>query len=236
MPASSRLVLFDIDGTLLSAAGAGRHAVRQALAEAVGDIPAAAKWVFAGKTDPQLTRELLEHHGVPGEQVEALIPRVMHRYLELLETHLATAADAHLKPGVEALLGALAEHRDVTVGLLTGNLAEGARIKLRRFGLEHHFKLGAFGSDHHHRPALPAIAVQRAHALTGVTYEGKEIVIIGDTEHDIRCGAALGVRAIGVATGPYGVEELRTHGPDHVFQDLGDTAAVLEAILGPKQP
>lgn len=236
MPASSRLVLFDIDGTLLSAAGAGRHAVRQALAEAVGDVPAAQQWVFAGKTDPQLTRELLEHHGVPEAQVQELVPRVMRRYLELLEAKLAAAAEAHLKPGVEPLLDALADRPGVTVGLLTGNLAEGARIKLRRFGLEHHFKLGAFGSDHPHRPELPAIAVQRAQAATGVSYQGKEIVIIGDTEHDIRCGAALGVTAIAVATGPYGVEELRTHGPDHVFADLGDTGAVLAAILGPEQP
>jgi phosphoglycolate phosphatase-like HAD superfamily hydrolase len=232
MPANQRLVLFDIDGTLLSAAGAGRHAIRQALAEAVGDIPAADKWVFAGKTDPQLTRELLEHHGLPAEEIQGLIPGVLARYLVLLETQLGTAPDAHLKPGVEALLEALADREGVTVGLLTGNLAEGAQVKLRRFGLAHHFRLGAYGSDHAERHQLPAIAVRRAAEATGITYAGKEIVIIGDTEHDIRCGAALGVRAIAVATGPYGVEELSTHGPDHVFGNLADTAAVLEAILG----
>ncbi|MDB5101277.1 MAG: phosphoglycolate phosphatase [Cyanobacteria bacterium RYN_339] len=232
MPAIRRLVLFDIDGTLLSAAGAGRHAIRQALAEAVGEIPAADSWVFAGKTDPQLTRELLEHHGVAADEVLVLIPRVLARYLELLEAHLGTSADAHLKPGVEALLAALAGREGVCVGLLTGNLADGAQAKLRRFGLTEHFRLGAFGSDHAERHQLPAIAVRRAAEATGITYAGKEIVIIGDTEHDIRCGAALGVTAIAVATGPYGMEELASHGPDHVFGDLGDTAAVLAAILG----
>lgn len=229
--ATRRLVLFDIDGTLLSAAGAGRTAIRLALEDVVGPVPAAETWTFAGKTDPQLTRELLEVHGLDVDAVSGLVPRVIERYLAHLEAGLASHEGAHLKPGVPALLDALAGKPGVLVGLLTGNVVAGARLKLAHFGIEDRFRLGAYGSDHADRRELPAIAVERARTLTGEAYRGKEIVIIGDTEHDIRCGAALGVRAIGVATGPYDVETLASHQPDHAFADLADTERVLEAIL-----
>ena len=226
-----KLVLFDIDGTLLSAAGAGRRAIKQALAETVGEVPAADTWMFAGKTDPQLTRELLVHHGVEESELPRLIDEVLARYLAYLGPMIAAAPDAHLKPGVLPLLAELSRRPNVVVALLTGNHIAGARLKLEHFGIAEHFELGAYGSDHAHRPELPAIAVARAQAQLGHAFEGKDIIIIGDTEHDVTCGAALGVRAIAVATGPYDVAALTAHGADHVFADLSDTEAVLAAIL-----
>lgn len=227
----THLVLFDIDGTLLSAAGAGRHAIRQALLEAVGPVPAVETWSFAGKTDPQLTRELLEEHGVPADEIPALVTTVLARYLELLEDAIKSNPDAHLKPGVMPLLDALGAREDVTLGLLTGNLVAGAKVKLDHFGIGDRFGFGAFGSDHAERKQLPAIAAQRAKELTGKDFAGKRIVIIGDTEHDIACGASLGVKAIAVATGPHDVATLASYHPDHVFADFSDTEAVLAAIL-----
>lgn len=231
MPPSPRLVLFDIDATLLSAGGAGRHALRRAFADLHGPHPAIDSWVFAGKTDPQISRELLSHVGMAEPEVQANIPALMARYLEYLHEELPRAESRHLKPGVGPLLDTLASTEGVLLGLLTGNLEPGARLKLGHFGIDHYFRLGAYGSDHGDRPQLPAIAISRAVSLTGHPYRGKEVVIIGDTEHDIKCGAALGVRAIGVATGIYTTEELKPHGADHVFEDLSDTGRVLAAIL-----
>lgn len=232
MSTSKRLVLFDIDATLLSAGGAGRHALRRAFEDLHGPHPEIERWIFAGKTDPQISRELLEAFGTPRAEIEAHVPAVMNRYLAYLGEELERAESRHLKPGVKVLLEALAAREGVLLGLLTGNLEPGARLKLGHFGIDHYFRLGAYGSDHADRPELPAIAVERAEQLTGHRYSGKEVVILGDTEHDIRCGAALGVRAIGVATGIYSVEQLRPHGADYVFRDLSETEAVLEAILG----
>jgi phosphoglycolate phosphatase len=226
-----RLVLFDIDGTLLSAAGAGRVAIKRALEDVVGPVPAADEWSFAGKTDPQLTRELLLAHGSAPDDIATLVPRVLERYLTHLPEALRLATGAHLKPGVHELLDALSAADGVCIGLLTGNLAPGARLKLENFGIAERFALGAYGSDHADRPELPAIAVARALEATGHAHSGKEIVIIGDTEHDVRCGARLGVRAIAVATGPYDVAFLKSHDPDHVFADLSDTPGVLQALL-----
>lgn len=231
MAPSKRLVLFDIDGTLMSTGGVGRLAFKRAMEEVYGPMPALSEWTFAGKTDPQIVNEVLASAGHGPEAIEKRRDEVLARYLRYLEASLPESPQCHAKPGVHALLEALAAHEDVSLGLLTGNLEPGARIKLTPFGLFDYFAFGAYGSDHADRRELPAIAVERAESLWGYRYSGKQIVIIGDTEHDIRCGASLGVRAIAVATGPYGVSELEAHGADAVFADLADTEAVLAAIL-----
>ena len=229
---SRRLVLFDIDGTLLTAAGAGRTAVARAMEEVYGPVGSLADHPFGGKTDPQIAFEVLGPLGWSMAAIEAGLPTMFERYLTYLEEELPRSPRARLMPGVHPLLDRLAERPEVTLGLLTGNLARGAAIKLAHFGLEGRFSFGAFGSDDGDRHRLPAIAVARAEAQSGHRHQGKEIVIIGDTEHDIACGRALGVLALAVATGPFGVKALEAHGPDHVFADLSDTDAVLRAILG----
>lgn len=229
--AAERLVLFDIDGTLMGAAGAGRRALKQALEDVYGPLLHLDEWVFAGKTDPQIIHELLSHAGEAPEAIAERLPTLLDAYLNLLPAYMDATSAAHLKPGIEPLLEALAGRPGVVLGLLTGNLERGAQVKLSRFGIDRYFKLGAYGSDSAVRRELPPLAVERARGLTGHTFRGKEIVIIGDTEHDIRCGEALGVRAIGVATGQYTLDELRPHGADHLFEDLSDTERVLDAIL-----
>jgi phosphoglycolate phosphatase-like HAD superfamily hydrolase len=174
----------------------------------------------------------LDGHDDPG--IDTDMPRALARYAELLPEELAAPADARPRtyPGVHALLDALAARDDVVLGLLTGNVRAGAAAKLRAVGLDpERFVVGAFGSDHETRSALPAIARDRAHERLGIAISGADVVVIGDTPADIACGASLGVRAIGVATGHYSVAELRACQPAAVFANLADTASVLQAIL-----
>ena len=135
-------------------------------------------------------------------------------------------------PGIRELVTALVADRRALVGLLTGNVEEGARLKLEPTGLLPLFKVGAYGSDSGLRADLPAVAVARAEALDGRRYAGKDVVIIGDAPADIDCGAALGVTAVGVATGRHTVDELARHGPDHLFADFTDWRAAYAAIMG----
>ncbi|MBU6429263.1 MAG: HAD hydrolase-like protein, partial [Cyanobacteria bacterium REEB65] len=194
-------------------------------------------WNFGGKTDPQLVTELMTAAGIAIETIESRMTAVFSRYLGYLEGALAPALTT-LKPGVRQLLEILASRDDVLVGLLTGNLAGGAELKLRSADLCHyfapgreHFALGAFGSDHARRNCLPAIAVDRAWALTGHRYSGKSIVIIGDTRHDVACGQAAQARTIAVATGSSSYDELAECRPDCLLDDLADAEAALLAIL-----
>ncbi len=227
-----KLVLFDIDGTLLWTDGSGRKAVHEALTEIFGAAPPSGH-EFDGKTDPQIVRELMQLAGVPDDEVEARLPIAITRYVELLRGELAASSQhGNVYPGVRALLDALEQRDDVLLGLLTGNVHEGADAKLGAVGIARaRFKVGAFGSDHAARPELPAIARARAEALLGQALEGRDVVVIGDTPADMGCGRGIGARAIGVATGRYSVDALRACNAAAVFADLSDTAAVLDAIL-----
>jgi phosphoglycolate phosphatase len=227
-----RLVLFDIDGTLLTAGGAGGRALGNALVEVFGETGPIGAYSMAGRTDPQIVRELMGAVGRPVEAIEPHLPVLWDAYLRNLREEIGRAKVRAL-PGVPALLERVEAGGDpVVLGLLTGNVAEGARLKVDAAGLGFdRFRVGAYGSDHWHRPELPAVAARRARSLTGVEYAGKEIVIIGDTPFDIACGEHLGVRTIAVATGGHPAEELAACGPDFSFGDLADTEAVWRAIV-----
>lgn len=226
-----RLILFDIDGTLLSAAGAAGGPFRAALEQVFGTSGPVSGYSFAGRTDPRIARDLLRMGGVAAEVIEQKLDRVWRPYLEGLEGALRERS-VSVYPGVPELLDALAEEPAAILGLLTGNLREGARLKLEAAGLGFgRFEIGAFGSDHADRPQLPGIAIRRAEERFGHRFTGKAVVIIGDTPHDISCGEHLGVRTIAVATGSYRRDELEACGPDHVFDSLADLPAVWEAIF-----
>jgi phosphoglycolate phosphatase-like HAD superfamily hydrolase len=227
-----RLVLFDIDGTILWTDGAGRRAVFQALEEHFGRS-GPGEHRFDGKTDPQIVRELMRHAGVSDADIDARLDVVLDRYLDLLRDELASVDHGrHIFPGVRELLDALEAREDVVLGLLTGNIHHGARAKLAAVGIDpERFVVGAFGSDHHDRPELPEIARRRAERALGHPVAGHELVVIGDTPADVACGRSIGARAIGVATGHYSVDELRACGAAAVFPDLSDTAAVVRAVL-----
>jgi phosphoglycolate phosphatase len=226
------VVLFDIDGTILWTDGAGRRAVYRALDDVFG-APAPEGHEFDGKTDPQIVHELMRLTGMSAVEVEHRLPDALARYVELLALELGDADHGDkIYPGVVALLDELETRDDVLVGLLTGNVRDGAMAKLRAVGISpDRFKVGAFGSDHADRPELPAIARSRAEALLGHAVPGRDVVVIGDTPADMGCGRGIGARAIGVATGRYSAERLQACDAAAVFRDLSDTAAVMRAIL-----
>lgn len=229
----SRLVLFDIDGTLLLTAGAGRRAITEALSDEVNDASAFAGIRFDGKTDPQIVAEMLAMAGQEEAHESERVRRLCERYVGLLALELERPTTrTTVMPGVEPLLDQLERMPGVLLGLLTGNIAQGAALKLRSAGIDPaRFRVGAYGSDAAHRPALPPIAARRAEQYFGRVPSGPEVVIIGDTPADIHCGSGISARAVAVATGGFSVAELAACGPHAVFEDLSDTEQVLEAIL-----
>lgn len=227
-----KLVLFDIDGTMLWTDGAGRRAMEGALYALFGTTGDPA-YRYDGKTDRQIAREELRASGVDDATIDARMHELLDAYVERLSDALSRdPTAARLCGGVLPLLDALEAHGGATLGLLTGNVEEGARQKLRAVGVDFaRFRVSAFGSDHEERPELPAVAQRRAREILGLELTGHELVIIGDTPADIHCGRSLGVRAIGVATGRYSVEDLLAHAPHAAFATLDDTDAVLTALL-----
>lgn len=226
-----KLVLFDIDGTLLRSDGAGRRAMEGALAETFGSR-GPEQHPYDGKTDRQIVREVMRLAGHGDSHIDGHMDSLLERYLDRLRVELDGGSAMQTLPGVLELLAALEARDDVVLGLLTGNLADGAVAKLRAVGISPaRFRVNAFGSDHEHRPELPGIARQRASEFLGVEFLGDAIVVIGDTPADIECCRPIGARAIGVATGRYSVDELGAHAPFAVFEDLRDTAAVVRSIL-----
>jgi phosphoglycolate phosphatase-like HAD superfamily hydrolase len=229
-----RLVLFDIDGTLLLSGGAGRRAILAALGDEarIGNRAVAAVR-FDGKTDPQIAAELLAAAGDPTPEDPARIAALLARYLKHLEAELST--DSHgaaLLPGVAELLDLVEAVDGVLLGLLTGNLDAGATLKLRSVTLDPaRFRVGAYGSDHAVRASLPPIAAGRAAPHFGRTPTGREVVIIGDTPADVTCGRGIGAVSVGVATGQYSAAELRAAGADLVFDNFSDAAGACRAIL-----
>jgi len=228
MPPPS-LVLFDIDGTLLSAGRASREALHEAFETCGVPEMTFEGYDFSGKTDPQIVGELLAARdtAAAGE----IVSRVIDLYLAALEARIGPEAVV-AKRGAAELLEALAACPDATLALLTGNHERGARAKLAPVDFNRYFPFGAFGSDHADRYELPAIAIARAREWTGRDFRGKRVVVVGDSVHDVACGLAVGVKAVAVASGLTPVERLARENPDHLFPDFTDVRAVAEAILG----
>ena len=226
-----QVVLFDIDGTLLLSHGSGRVAMEAALIETFG-TPGPDTYRYDGKTDKLIVRETMRAEGFTDAVIDERMSLVLERYLAGLHVALADASRrAYALPGIHEIVSEVERADDLVLGLLTGNVVTGARVKLRAVELEFdRFAVGAFGSDHEDRPQLPPIARERASALLGYDVPGDRLVIIGDTPADVHCGRGVGARAIAVATGGYTVAQLAEHDPAATFSDLTDTARVLEAI------
>jgi phosphoglycolate phosphatase-like HAD superfamily hydrolase len=227
-----RIVLFDIDGTLISTKGGGKRAMQSALIRHFG-TRGADGYRYDGKTDRQIARELMRGEGFTDDEIDARMQAVIDDYLEGLRREMSAGATAvKVHRGIPQLLDVLEQRSDVVLGLLTGNIEPGARVKLDAASLRpHRFRVGAFGSDHEKRDELPAIARARASALLERDIDGEALVIIGDTPNDIHCGRGVCARAIAVATGGYSVDALAEHSPAAVFGDLSDTDRVVDAIL-----
>jgi phosphoglycolate phosphatase len=227
-----RLVLFDIDGTLLNSEGLGRASMQKALTTVFGSS-GDPSYRYDGKTDKQIVRDTMRLEGHSDEDIDKGMERLIDLYVVGLQEGVKSGKfKVRPLPGVLELLDALEARDDVVLGLLTGNIAPGARIKLRAAGIDpNRFRVNAFGSDHEHRPELPAIAQRRASESLGLNIVGEKLIVIGDTPADIECGRSLGARSIGVASGHYKVKELLAHKPYAALPSLADTKKALETIM-----
>ena len=218
-----RLVLFDIDGTLVHTGGAGVKAFGKVFATAFGAQHGIERMKFAGRTDVSLVREFFKLHSIPAtsENFELFFDRYVH-WLDHILAHSQSAEC----PGVRKLITDLeALPEPPLLGLLTGNIRLGAEIKLRHFGMWDHFETGGFADDHEDRDKIAGVARLRGSRVLGHELRGEEIVVIGDTPLDIRCGRAIGARVLAVATGGATFRELEEHQPDWVVRNLGELRA-----------
>lgn len=214
-----RVILFDIDGTLVRTGGAGKAAMEDALRgtfavrEILDVVP------YSGRTDRAIARDLLAAHGVPAtpENERAL----RDAYLANLPGALGRTPGL-VCPGVPELVAALAAEPDTLLGLLTGNVRAGAQTKLDHYGLWDHFSCGGFGDDHYDRDDVARAAVESARVTAGRDFDPRDVWVIGDTPLDVSCARAVGANAVAVATGWHPLEELAACEPDHVFADLSD--------------
>jgi phosphoglycolate phosphatase len=226
----TRLLLFDIDGTLVLTGGAGKRAMDRAFETVFGITDAFAGVSMAGRTDRWLVEQALARHGL--EATPERRERFRAAYLAALEAtmHEPGAGRRGLMPGIPDVLAHLATRSATHLALMTGNYEAGARIKLTHFGLWDRFAWGAFGDDHAERDALARAAVAMAPARGVSLADPAHAVVIGDTPHDITCARAAGARVIAVATGGHSLDELRACEPDLALEDLRDVDAVLAFI------
>jgi phosphoglycolate phosphatase-like HAD superfamily hydrolase len=225
-----RLVLFDIDGTLITDGGAAREAYGSALEAVYGYRGELRRYDFSGRTDPQITHMVLGDAGFAAVDIDAAMPRLWEHYLGALER--SARGRVRELPGIRPLLETLADDGRVVLGLLTGNIEPGARVKLDNAALNDFFPFGAFGSDSARREELPPIAVERASRVAGHRFEGGDVVIIGDSIYDVRCGVPHAATTIAIASGKTSADALRAENPDHFFASAEDHDALLAAIIG----
>ena len=221
--------LFDIDGTLVTTGGAGRRALEVALEETLGLGEFRASFPFAGMTDRAIIRRMLQEHG--HSYADADVGGVLAGYLDALRAELAEATAFHAHKGVESTLTYLRDNTDWAVGLGTGNIERGARIKLEPVGLNSFFSFGGYGSDHELRPELIRIGAERGAASLGLPFDAVRVVVIGDTPKDVSAAKAIGAESVAVCTGGGTRETLTASGATHVFDDLTDPSAMM-ALLG----
>jgi len=224
-----KLVLFDIDGTLISDGGASREAFAAALLDVFDYRGELRRYDFSGRTDPQIAHMVLRDDGWNESEIDARMPRLWEKYIAGLEQHERTRVRE--LPGVRAVLDALRDDSRVSLGLLTGNIERGARLKLSGPAFNEYFPFGAFGSDSPHREELPPIAIARAKELSGHRFRGREVVIIGDSIYDVRCGAPHSATTIAIASGKTSAELLRAENPHYFFASAEDREGLLAAIL-----
>ncbi len=212
-----KLVLFDIDGTLIDSGEAGIRSLNKAFFELFGIKDAFKGINMAGKTDTKIMREGLQFHELSDDNRE--VEKIIQRYIEILKNEIQNPW-RRVKPGVYEILKSLVG-KNIQVGLLTGNIEEGARIKLNPFELNKYFPTGAFGSDHEERDMLLPIAIKRFSEF-GIDVPPKRCVVIGDTPRDVQCSKVHGAYCIAVATGTYSKQSLKSTGADLVVETLSE--------------
>lgn len=226
--APDKLLLWDIDGTLIRAGRAGEKAIERAWEAVAGTSVDLAQIDYAGRTDRMIGRMLFEHSRMPLD--EHLLHEFVETYLRFLSEELILEKNGLRLPGVLEILEAAAQRPDISQGLLTGNMVRGAEAKLTHYQIWHYFEFGAYADDSHLRDELGPYALQRASQKYGKDFASERVFIIGDTPHDVQCARVIGARAVAVATGKYSLDALRATQPDALFQDLSDPQAFLAEV------
>ena len=224
-----KLLLFDIDGTLITSGGAGEHALRLGIKDRFGVDEDLRGIEIAGRTDSGIARQFFAKHALP--DTPGNTASFFEGYLEHLAI-LLPKKEGRLLPGILELLDVLKSRDDVVLALLTGNLARGAQLKLTHYGVWDYFEFGAYADDHHDRNQLGHFARTRAKERHGVEFPAERIYVLGDTPHDITCARAIGAKAVAIATGQYTHAQLAGHAPDFLFDDFGNVNAVVSALTG----
>lgn len=217
------ICLFDIDGTLLASGGAGKAALEGALSGEFS-VPVRAKVSYSGRTDPAIIRDLLRLHDIA--DTPANRDRLLEGYFQRLPGCLASH-QGRVLPGIVNLLDHLRKHTKVAIGLLTGNLRNGARLKLGHYGLFHYFAFGGFGDNKYDRDEVAREALEEVRRHCAGPVKPERIWVIGDTPLDVRCARAIGARVAAVATGFHSLDELAQEKPDLLLADLADPSPLL---------
>ncbi|NTW52328.1 MAG: HAD hydrolase-like protein [Chlorobiaceae bacterium] len=225
-----KLVLFDIDGTLVKVGSVNRRVLADALIEVYGTEGSTGRHDFSGKMDGAIIYEVLGNAGLDKREIAEKFDKAKEVYVALFHER-AQASDITLLEGVRELLDELSNHSEILLGLLTGNFEASGRHKLKLPEIDHYFPFGAFADDALQRTDLPHIALERACRITGKNFSSSEIVIIGDTEHDIKCARVLDAHSIAVATGNFTMQELAGHKPSALFENFAATGDVVTEIL-----
>ena len=225
-----KLVLFDIDGTLLSVNSINRRILMDALREVYGTEGSAGTHNFAGKMDSVIIYEVLQNAGLSDAVIAERFDTAKKTYIEMFCMQ-AKHTDIILMEGIRELLEKLSASSELMLGLLTGNFEGSGRHKLLMPDINHYFPFGAFADDAASRNELPQVAVDKAYQITGKKFSEQNIVIIGDTEHDIACARVVNARSIAVATGLYSSAELKKHNPHILYENLSATDSVISEIL-----
>jgi phosphoglycolate phosphatase-like HAD superfamily hydrolase len=221
---TKRLLLFDIDGTLIDSSGAGVRSLQSVLRHKFGVIDDLAGVEVAGRTDTGIVHQILRKQSMA--VTEENTATFLEHYLEFLAVELPQR-QGRLLPGIAELLSRLQARPKNVLALLTGNLRRGAQLKLAHYGIWDFFEFGAFADDHHDRNHLGPFAQERAREAHSMEFAAANIDVIGDTPHDIACGKAIGARTIAVATGSFSRDQLSAHQPDFVLADFSDVEKVM---------
>ena len=225
-----KLLLFDIDGTLLTTNGASRRFMDEALKSLFGPQISSRGVEFSGRTDLSIMEEILQRYGLPEEERPRLIRKALQAFVQHAEGKILPEYVSVL-PGVQNLLERLHRTPRAQLGLVTGNMRSTAYMKLAAAKLDTFFPFGAFGSDYADRNLLPKLAVHRAYQHTGQTYSKQDVAVIGDSVHDVLCGHFAGAVSVAVASGQTSIQELAAHNPQVLLQDLSDADTFCSAIL-----
>jgi Predicted phosphatases len=224
---NKRLLLFDIDGTLVSTGGAGMRALKLVIEKRYGVHDDLHDIEIAGRTDSGIAASILKKYGI--NETNGKVTDFLDEYIGFLQQTVSTT-DGQVLPGMSEILTRMKTRPDRVLGLLTGNIKRGAELKLQHYGLWDFFEFGAFADDHHDRNQLGEFARARAKEKHGHDFDAAQIDVIGDTGHDVACGKAFGARTVAIATGSWSREQLAAHKPDFLFDDLANVGEVMRVL------